>query len=126
MIIDQDGQVIELTQMYQMQRCLKNQNDGYSYNIAATVEKTFDQGWYAKFGYSYGVSKNTVDPGSIAYGSWSGNQISGDPNNPSVAYSNAFGGGTPGDKVFLGIILSCRIFQLRGYYYFIVLGRCKE
>ena len=90
---------------------LKNQSEGYSYNIAATVEKTFDRGWYAKFGYSYGVSKNTVDPGSIAFGSWSGNQISGDPNNPSVAYSNAFGGGTPGDKVFLGVSYRAEYFN---------------
>ena len=89
---------------------LKNQNEGYSYNIAASVEKTFEAGWFAKAAYSYGVSKNTVDPGSIASGSWFGNQISGDPNNPAVSYSNAFGGGTPGHKIFLGAILSRRVF----------------
>jgi hypothetical protein len=82
---------------------LKNESEGYSYNIGVTLEKPFDNGWFAKFGYSYGVSKNTVDPGSIASGSWFGNQISGDPNNPGVSYSNAYGGGTPGDKIFLGV-----------------------
>ena len=38
-----------------------------------------------------------VDPGSIASGSWTGNPISGDPNNPPVANSNQF----PGNRVFL-------------------------
>ena len=50
-----------------------------------------------KGAYSYGESKNTVDPGSIAFGSWTGNAITGDPNNPAVAYSNQF----PGHRVFL-------------------------
>lgn len=90
---------------------LKNQSVGYSWNLAATVEKTFENGWFAKAGYSYGVSKNTVDPGSIAAGSWFGNQIAGDPNNPPVSYSNAFGGGTPGHKIFLGISYRAEYFN---------------
>jgi hypothetical protein len=90
---------------------LKNQNVGYSWNLAATIEKTFENGWFAKGGYGYGISKNTVDPGSIASGSWFGNQISGDPNNPPVSYSNAFGGGTPGHKVFLGVSYRAEYFN---------------
>lgn len=90
---------------------LKNQSVGFSWNLATTIEKTFEQGWFAKAGYSYGVSKNTVDPGSIASGSWFGNQISGDPNNPPVSYSNAFGGGTPGHKIFLGISYRAEYFN---------------
>lgn len=90
---------------------LKNESDGYSWNFAASVEKPFDKGWFARVGYSYGVSKNTVDPGSIASGSWFGNQISGDPNNPGVSYSNAFGGGTPGHKVFVGVSYRAEYFN---------------
>ncbi len=68
---------------------LKNQNDGYSLNVAASVQKSYRAG-FLKAAYSYTRAKNTVDPGSIALGSWTGNNISRDPNNPDVAYS-AFG-----------------------------------
>jgi hypothetical protein len=66
---------------------LKNQNQGYSYNIAASLEKPFQNGLFAKAAYSYGISKNTVDPGSIAFGSWSNNAHSNNPNNPGIGYS---------------------------------------
>ncbi|HNW58379.1 MAG TPA: carboxypeptidase regulatory-like domain-containing protein [bacterium] len=66
---------------------LKNQNVGYSYNIVAAIEKPFSNGLYGKVAYSYGVSKNTVDPGSIASGSFTANAINWDPNNPVNAYS---------------------------------------
>jgi hypothetical protein len=67
---------------------LKNQNVGYSYNISASIERPMSNGFYAKAGYNYGVARNTVDPGSIAFGSWNNNQHSGNPNRPSVAFSN--------------------------------------
>ena len=66
---------------------LKNQNKGYAWNIAATLEKTFNKGFYGKAGYSYGISKNTVDPTSIASASWGYNPHSGDSNNPGVSFS---------------------------------------
>jgi hypothetical protein len=50
-----------------------------------------------KGAYSYGQSKNTVDPGSIAFGSWNGNQHAGDPNNPGLGFSQS----NPGHRVFL-------------------------
>jgi hypothetical protein len=75
---------------------LGNENTGYSWHASAALQKRFRQG-FLKAAYSYGVSKNTVDPGSIAFGSWTGNAISGDPNNPPVANSSAF----PGHRVFL-------------------------
>jgi outer membrane receptor protein involved in Fe transport len=75
---------------------LGNQNEGYSWHASAALQKNFRQGML-KAAYSYGQSKNTVDPGSIAFGSWTGNAISADPNRPSVAYSNQF----PGHRVFL-------------------------
>ncbi len=66
---------------------LKNQNRGNSWNLAASLEKSFANGFYAKGAYSYGVSRNTVDAGSIASGSWTGNPHGNDPNNPGVGYS---------------------------------------
>ncbi len=71
---------------------LKNQNDGYSYNAGGSLEKAFSSGFYAKAAYNYGIARNTVDPGSIALGSWNSNPISRDPNNPGVAYSGASAG----------------------------------
>jgi hypothetical protein len=75
---------------------LGNENTGYSWHTSGVLHKTFRQG-FLRAAYSYGQSKNTVDPGSIAFGSWTGNAIAGDPNNPEVAYSNQF----PGHRVFL-------------------------
>ncbi len=68
---------------------LKNQNVGRASNLAFTLEKPFSKGFYAKAAYSHGTGRNTVDPGSIAFGSWNNNQHPGDPNNPPVAYSSA-------------------------------------
>jgi outer membrane receptor protein involved in Fe transport len=66
---------------------LKNQTVGYNYNVSASLEKSFRSGLYAKAAYNYGVAKNTVDPGSIAAGTWTGNPISADPNAPGVGLS---------------------------------------
>ena len=65
---------------------LGNQNDGRSWHASASLQKRFRQG-ILKAAYSYGDAKNTVDPGSIAFGSWTDNQIPGDPNNPGLACS---------------------------------------
>jgi len=65
---------------------LGNENDGSSWNVAASLQKTYRAG-FVKAAYAYSEAKNLVDPGSIALGSWTGNNISGDPNNPPVAYS---------------------------------------
>jgi hypothetical protein len=75
---------------------LGNENSGYSWHASVSLTKRFSQGML-KAAYSYGQSKNTVDPGSIAFGSWTGNWISGDPNNPPVANSDQF----PGNRVFI-------------------------
>lgn len=75
---------------------LKNQNDGYSWNLAGTLEKPFGAGTFIKAAYSYGVAKNTVDPGSIAFGSWNNNQHSGNPNKPGLAYAAT----SPGHRFF--------------------------
>lgn len=90
---------------------LKNESKGYAWNIAATIEKPWTDGFFAKVGYSYGIAKNTVDPGSIAFGSWSTNQHSGDPNNPGLGFSSAFGGGSPGHRVFLAASYRAEYFD---------------
>ena len=76
---------------------LKNQNVGRAWNLAFTLERPFANGFYAKGAYSYGVGRNTVDPGSIAFGSWNNNQHAGNPNDPGVAFS----GNTPKHRVFV-------------------------
>jgi hypothetical protein len=75
---------------------LKNQNVGTSWNLAASVAKNAARGLSFKGAYSYGEARNTVDPGSIAFGTWAGNAHRGDPNNPGVGFS----GNSPGHRVF--------------------------
>jgi hypothetical protein len=75
---------------------LKNQSVGRSWNIAASLSKTMRQAFF-RTAYSYTESKNTVDPGSIAAGSWTGNEISSDPNNPVLAFSDY----SPGHRFFI-------------------------
>lgn len=77
---------------------LKNQNVGSSWNISGALSKTTG-GLTLKGAYSYGESKNTVDPGSIAFGSWANNPHAGDPNNPGIAFSSPFGSSF-GHRVF--------------------------
>jgi hypothetical protein len=75
---------------------LTNQGLGHATNIALSLERAFQNGLFAKVGYTYGVSKNTVDAGSIAAGSWTGNMIARDANNP-VAANSQF---SPGPRAF--------------------------
>ncbi len=76
---------------------LSNRNDGRSWNFAGSLERSLRNGLWVKAAYSYGESKNLVDPGSIAFGSWNNNQHPGDPNNPPLAFSDY----SPGHRVFL-------------------------
>ncbi len=78
---------------------LKNQSVGYYWNITAALEKPFTDNWYLKVAYDYGVAKNTVDPGSIAFGSWNNNQHSGNGNNPGLGFSV----NSPGHRVFAAL-----------------------
>ena len=66
---------------------LKNQDVGYNYQASFSLERAFLNGLFLKGAYSYGISRNTVDAGSIAFGSWNNNEHPGDPNNPGVGYS---------------------------------------
>ena len=76
---------------------LKNQNDGRAWDMSFSAEKTLARGLWLKAAWRYAESKNTVDPGSIAFGSWNNNQHSGDPNNPGLAYAAA----SPGHRFFI-------------------------
>ncbi len=75
---------------------LKNQNVGRSWNFAQSFSKQFKAGLFFKIAYSYGEAKNTVDPGSIAFGSWQQNAIPLNANNAPLAFS----GNSPGNRVF--------------------------
>src|SRR5262249_9659392 len=81
---------------------LKNESQGYQWTASGALERSFAEGVFAKLGYSYTVAKNTIDAGSIASGSWTGNQISSDPNNPGVGYS----GNSPGVRYFFATSMS--------------------
>ena len=72
--------------------------------------------------YSYGESKNTVDPGSIAFGSWPATRA-GDPNNPGVGYS-PFGLARP-PRLRAGVVLA-GVLQLRIDDHLDVLGRPRN
>ena len=78
---------------------LKNQNVGNQWNFAASLEKAFSNGLFAKTAYSYGESRNTVDAGSIAFGSWNGNAHVYGANTPGVGYSS----NTLGHRFFTAI-----------------------
>ncbi len=71
---------------------LANQAIGNSWVASLSLERPFNNGLFLKAAYSYGESRNTVDPGSIAAGTWFGNPIDRDPNNPRLALSSNFMG----------------------------------
>ncbi len=89
---------------------LKNQDIGRSWNFAGSLERALREGLWVKAAYSYGQSKNTVDPGSIAAGSWNTNEQPGDPNNPPLAYSDY----SPGHRVFVAASYRREYFSVGG------------
>ena len=78
---------------------LTNEGIGHAYNISFSLERPLIKGFYGKVGYTYGESKNTGDPGSIAYGNWTGIHSAGDPQNPGVGYSQS----SPGSRWFAAL-----------------------
>jgi hypothetical protein len=75
---------------------LKNESIGRSWNLAFSAARNLNN-LYIKTAYSYGQSKNTVDAGSIAYGSWQQNPISSNPNKAPYAFSS----NSPGNRFFV-------------------------
>ncbi len=98
---------------------LKNQDVGRSWNIAATLSKALSKGFSFRGAYSYGEARNTIDPGSIASGSFTGNPQRGDPNNPGLGYS----GGTAGAPRVPPGQLHPELVQVRRDHRVDVLGR---
>ncbi len=76
---------------------LTNQSEGSSWNIAASLAKNAANGLSFRGAYSYGIAKNTIDPGSTAGSTFLNNQHTGDPNNPGLGWS----GGTMGHRVYV-------------------------
>lgn len=76
---------------------MKNQSVGRSWNISASLSKSFWHGLSMKGAYSYGDAKNTIDPGSTAFSSWASNETPGDPNNPGLGRSQS----AQGHRVFV-------------------------
>ena len=71
---------------------MTNQAIGNSWVASFSLERPFNNGLFLKAAYSYGESRNTVDPGSIAAGTWFGNPVERDPNNPRLGFSSNFMG----------------------------------
>ena len=86
---------------------LSNQAVGSTWVASFSLERPFANGLFVKAAYSYGQSRNTVDAGSIASGSWFNNPISGDPNNPAVGYSS----NNMGNRIFATIAYSKDLFK---------------
>jgi len=76
---------------------LKNENIGHGWDVSSVLEKRLHNGLWIKGAYHYGRAYNTIDPGSIATGSWTANQISNDPNNPGLSYAS----NSPGHRFFV-------------------------
>jgi len=85
---------------------MKNQDIGRNWNIAFSAAKPMWHGLSVRTAYSYGEAKNTIDPGSTAFASWSSNASPGDPNNPGLGYSSS----TPGHRFFASLSYSKRYF----------------
>ena len=100
--------VARINQNVQNAVVMKNQDKGFSYSISASLERPLADGLYGKIAYNYGVSKNTVDPGSIAFGSWSSNQVPGNPNNAPLAFST----NSPGHRIFASLSYRAEYFDI--------------
>ena len=75
---------------------LKNTNLGRSWVWSQALQKAFSHGLSLRGAYSYGESKNTVDPGSTAGGNFSSIRTFTSPNTPGLGYSSA----SPGHRVY--------------------------
>ncbi len=76
---------------------MKNQSIGSSWNLSGSLSKNMFHGWTIKGAYSYGESRNTIDPGSTAFSTFANNQQAGDPNNPGLGFS----GYSQGHRMFI-------------------------
>lgn len=68
----------------------KNTNKGYSYLVTGQLQKTFDNGFFTSFAYTYSKSKSVNDGGSIAQSIWRDRSVQGDPNADELGYANFY------------------------------------
>jgi hypothetical protein len=87
---------------------LTNENVGRNWTLATSVSKQTARGFSMKGGYTYSESKNVNDPGSIAAGSWTGNAIVTDPNNPPLSFSQY----SPKHRYFVAASYTKQYFNL--------------
>jgi hypothetical protein len=87
---------------------MKNQDIGRNWNIAFSASKPMWHGLSLRTAYSYGEAKNTIDPGSTAFASWSSNASPGDPNNPGLGFSSS----NPGHRFFLSASYTRQYFEM--------------
>ena len=67
---------------------LTNTNKGYTYNVTAKVEKSFDFGLNAMVAYTYGQAKSLTDGNSSqAYSGWKYNAVYGGDVAPELSWS---------------------------------------
>lgn len=68
---------------------LDNTSKGYTYNLSAKLEKSFDFGLDAMIAYTYGQSKSVNSGGSsVAWSNYRYNYTVGHPNDPELSYSS--------------------------------------
>ncbi len=89
---------------------MKNQDIGRNWNIAFSASKPMWHGLLLRTAYSYGEAKNTIDPGSTAFASWSSNATPGDANNPGLGFSQY----TPGHRFYLSASYRRQYFGFGG------------
>ncbi|MBS1683061.1 MAG: TonB-dependent receptor [Bacteroidetes bacterium] len=67
---------------------MSNTNKGYSYFGTVQFKKAFSNGLDAMVAYTYTQAQSVNDGGSIAQSIWRDRQVSGNPNNNVLGYSN--------------------------------------
>lgn len=68
---------------------LENINQGYQYSLTGQFRKDFSKGLYMMGAYTYSQAKDvTSNPGEIAADAFQRNPVIGNPNSPSLAYSD--------------------------------------
>lgn len=68
---------------------MTNTNKGYSYNATLQLQRNV-KNFYTMAAYSFSDSRSVNDGGSIAQSIWRDRQISGDPNEDAISYSNFY------------------------------------
>jgi len=68
---------------------MTNTSKGYTMNLVLQLQRNV-KNLYTMVAYTYGKSKSVNDGGSIAQSIWRDRQVSGDPNDEAVSFSNFY------------------------------------